>query len=63
MPKIIKFCRYEFVDAYQAKNDRGGWLYTRKQIADNLGFKTEATVNYYRKKFGLSRNKRRNNND
>lgn len=57
MPKIIKFSRHEFVDSYQAKNDREGWLYTRRQIADNFGFKTEATVNRYRKKFGLSRNK------
>ena len=64
MPKIFpNFCKYKFIDSYQAKNNHGGWLYTREQIADYFGFKSVATVDKRRKEFSLTRNKRRNNND
>ena len=55
MPKRIEINRDKFIDAYQAKNDCGGHLYTISKLAKIFKMSDES-VNVYRKKFGLVRN-------
>jgi len=59
MPAKVNFNRDKFVDAYQAKNDFG-YTYSIKQLARMFKI-GNATVNIYRIKFDLNRNKKRNN--
>jgi hypothetical protein len=61
MPKKVDFNRDKFVDAYQAKNDFG-YIYSIKQLAKIFKIGT-ATVNIYRIKFNLNRNKKRDNDE
>lgn len=63
MPKIIKFDRDKFVDAYQARKSCGRYFYTIKRLTKLFKIKSQQTTTTYANKFGLSRNKRRNNND
>ena len=69
MPKKIKLNRYinpdnfrdKFVDAYKAK-DAFGNVHTIPELARIFGF-CESKVKDFANQYGLSRNKRRNNND
>jgi hypothetical protein len=56
MPKKIKIDRNKFVDAYQCKNSCGADKYIIDDLAKIFRMSRES-VNNYRKKFGLSRNK------
>jgi hypothetical protein len=61
MPKRINFNKDKFIDAYQAKNEFGN-IYTIQDLA-RIFKVSDWSVKKYAKQFGLSRNKRRNNND